>query len=108
MPEKLEQTGEKPGRLVDWNLIEQTTEKWRRQRERDYLEEVVDLNSLCWTCQRAGWECLCQWPKEVIPGIIAEHLEPFNYEWPLLRVMTCPHYWPEGQNDDFKPFHTEM
>ncbi len=52
-------------------------------------------DSLCWTCLRAGWACLCQWPVVLLDGatvaVIAEDGEE------LQIIKSCSMYWPDSR-----------
>ena len=60
----------------------------------DFDEEP---ESICWTCMRAGWGCLCEWPHCRIPGIHTVSCEVDFDGNPLERVMVCQSYWPEKE-----------
>lgn len=52
------------------------------------------VESLCWECLRAGWQCLCQYPSIVPKG--AEIQEIVDEEGEVARVVAaCPIYWPD-------------
>jgi hypothetical protein len=55
------------------------------------------LQSICWTCMKAGWECLCQWPHCRIPGMCTVKCGFDLNSNPLERVVVCQGYWPESR-----------
>lgn len=89
----MQQSPGDPGQVV---LIEQARQKYIRQLEINQLEEQArqeaELNSLCWTCQRATWSCLCGWPWESAPVVTRMGADG------LQMVRSCRWYWPENQS----------
>ncbi|WP_156802030.1 hypothetical protein [Desulfurispora thermophila] len=49
--------------------------------------------SLCWSCLRAGWDCLCEWPPVLPAG--AQVVKWRHGDEMLHVVAECPWYWPE-------------
>ena len=54
------------------------------------------VDSLCWGCLRRTWSCLCQYPEELPPGLVAVK----GSESDTLRVMRCDWFWPEPELDE--------
>lgn len=77
----------------------------RARKEKAALERAGKLNSsapppgedepesLCWSCLRAGWDCLCEWPPALPAG--AQVVEWRHGDEMLYVVAECPWYWPE-------------
>ena len=74
-------------------LIEQARQNYKLRLEINQLEEQArqeaELNSLCWTCQRATWSCLCGWPWDSAPAVTMMGVDGFRV------VGSCRWYWPE-------------
>ena len=50
-------------------------------------------DSLCWSCLRATWDCLCPWPQALPPGARAVEVQDGGE---VVRVVVrCPLYWAE-------------
>lgn len=78
-------------------LIKQQQEQRREQRAGgDLTKQLTEWGkiSLCWTCLRCGWDCLCQWPEDkntegkklrrvIVDGEVA------------YQVLDCRDYWPD-------------
>lgn len=56
-------------------------------------QPIEKNESLCWTCLRAGWDCLCLWPYKPPPGAVIEEYTVRNET--VRVVVDCPWYWPE-------------
>ncbi|WP_143005904.1 hypothetical protein [Sporolituus thermophilus] len=64
-----------------------------------------EVESLCWTCLRATWRCLCPLPDRVpedatvarrkVDSLLAS-LGYREQEY-VQAVVSCPKYWPEGE-----------
>lgn len=63
---------------------------------RRYVIVPANLEAICWTCQRAGWWCLCRWPKELMPGM--KVVESLGDEERQKIVAECKYYWPDPGN----------
>mgnify|MGYP003587545452 CR=1 FL=1 len=55
-------------------------------------------DSLCWSCLRVGWECLCCFPADIPDGVVVEIVIDDDGE-KLRIVRECPFYWQEGLED---------
>jgi len=89
VPDKMASTGNKFAGMDYRKLNKQQLEARR---------EMI-FSSLCWTCERAMWDCLCEWPLERWEGM---RTEPAEEELELVRQ--CPGYWPEGRGDNARAF----
>lgn len=78
-------------------------------KDKDFVSRYIDLQeqmaktkavrwdpneSLCWSCLRAGWDCLCLWPRQQPDGI--EMVEREVDGELLMVVMNCQRYWPDS------------
>ncbi len=70
--------------------------QYRSERERKPESERHGewVDSLCWTCLRRTWSCLCQYPEETPPGL--ETTEP-NPQCADRIVVRCGWYWHDKE-----------
>ena len=73
-------------------------ENWA-DRQRSAKPETHDNepDSICWTCLRRTWACLCSFPAEVPPGLATLTAE--TSDGPLQVVCSCGWHWPDGETD---------
>lgn len=89
------QVGQSISGLVGQEVLEQ----WRQRKEQaqaaEEAEQEQELNSLCWTCLRSSWDCLCQWPEVRPDGIMTRQTGHEVDGSPLEIVLDCPLHWPD-------------
>ncbi len=54
----------------------------------------AEPTSLCWTCLKATWGCLCDWPPRRPPDMETIEIIDNNGE-KVEVVIYCPDRWPE-------------
>jgi len=101
VPAKLGGDGGVPGGAVKPEQLEKALRIWQRQQKRDkQINEKRKANnrsSLCWTCLRATWGCLCRWPHERWPKMVTKFVGVDDLGNELKMVVECPGYWEEGE-----------
>ncbi len=58
------------------------------------IQTQVEPTSLCWSCLRATWGCLCDWPQRRPPGVETVEIITESGEQVEI-VINCPNRWPE-------------